>query len=396
MNTAVICFKGGNSYTREKQLRRVLFEEQERAAIECADYDELEKLIPVLYEAGVSNIVLMHEDYNIDRFESVILSEYEHLFERIEVISDFSKERLFEDYTTSEQSGSTTQNQRSGLATAGEKNVGQSTLLIYPLNPLVKGSKALISQVHDRCESLIRDGQNSVLFTNVSSLTPDKDGCWNLNASFASSLLGGKAFSVKPAFCRTIGGALSMYPSINKVLGPAYLQNAFMSNNPNPAGITYQPFDDYKIASSGVQAFQIGKKIFGEQAKVTIDNKKVEEWMDPKRSNRLAFLVKALGEIQWSVQNYNRDFYAVDGGSFSNEVLKQLGFYKDLETFSKNMRQGGMALVMDAASLIADKVAKSNKNKDGSKMMPIVSHPNFDQFASLFETDDNAYSEGVI
>lgn len=395
MNTAVICFKGGNSYTREKQLRRVLFEEQEPTAIECTDYDELEQLIPVLYEAGVSNIVLMHEDYNIDRFESVVLSEYEHLFERIEVIPDFSKERLFEDITTFEQSDSTTQNQRSGLATVGEKNVGQSTLLIYPLNPLVKGSKALISRVHDECESLINDKQNSVLFTNVSSLTPDKDGCWNLNASFASSLLGGKAFSVKPAFCRTIGGALSMYPNISEVLGPAYLQNAFMSNSPDPK-INYRPFEDYKIASAGVQAFQIGKKIFGEQTKVTIDNKKVEEWMDPKRSNRLAFLVKALGEIQWSVQNYNRDFYAVDGDSFSNEVLKQLGFYKDLETFSKNMRQAGMALVMDAASLIADKVAKSNKTKDGSKMMPIISHPNFDQFASLFETDDNAYSEGVI
>ena len=87
-HTALITFSGGNEYTKEKQIRQILKEENEDYGLLCEDYDELDQLVPVLRENNIKKLIILHEDKNIDRFEKAAHLEFDHLFEKIEVLPE--------------------------------------------------------------------------------------------------------------------------------------------------------------------------------------------------------------------------------------------------------------------------------------------------------------------
>jgi len=91
MNTAVICFPGGNDFIKQKQIKQILKEENERKAILCEDYDQLDEVVQILREDGIKNLVIIHEED--ENFRNSVMEEYDTLFEKIEVVNDFSKDK---------------------------------------------------------------------------------------------------------------------------------------------------------------------------------------------------------------------------------------------------------------------------------------------------------------
>lgn len=403
MNTAIICFNNGNEYIKIKQISRILNEENEERGILCEDYDDLEFILPKLYEANIKNIIILHGSENLDRFEQLIHNEYDHMFEFIEICEDSSYEHLYE---ADQQTQAAQTAQSGGIAKVGVDPNDRTIAIMFPLNPLVQNSKSF-SNIANKIFQ-IAENDDIVLF-DYSSLSCDKDGAWGMSSILNSSLMKGfKKCSEQTAFVRTAGGLIRIYPGIQHIIMPQYLissftggQNQILNQNKkvtfndsavmNSIGNLQLP--NFNPVQLGTQAFAIGSKIMSEQKSVKINDSKVKEWQDQKRINRAGFLVKCLSDIAWAAQNKGKNEATKDGKSFANQVLKQFGFYDDLAAINKNAREGGLGLVADAVALVADKLSQK-KEKQQSKTAPIISHPDFDKFADCFDKDDNLYVEG--
>ena len=392
MNTAIICFSGGNEYLKQKQIANVLREEREQYGIRCKNYDELDRLIPVLREMKVKKLVLLHEDHNIDRFERAAHAEYNHLFE-VEIGIDFSKEerRLYEaggggTVTTGE---GVQQGQQGGTAQRGDQKEQATTLWIFPINPLVMGAVSQIGGVNLPTDE-------SIVVANISSIKCESDGFWGMSAIENSSLIkGGKIGGKKYAFARSWGGIQRLFPSVTTIQGPPNLlksigcPNGTVMNPQTRQNVTYKhvpPEVNFDPGQNALNAFNIGAKIVADQKSTKVDDSKVQQWTQDPYAHKTGFLIKCLADIQWAVQNKGKDEATADGKSFVDQALQQFGFYEDIATMSKNLQNGGMALLVDAAKLIADKVGEKKDKKD-SKTAPLISHKEWENFANCFDKE---------
>lgn len=100
MKTAVLTFKGGVEYIKEKQVENALDRCNENFALSVSDYDELDYCLPYLAEAGVQNLVVLHENFNLYSFEKALREEYGRYFDNIEVVPELFPRSLREGHPT--------------------------------------------------------------------------------------------------------------------------------------------------------------------------------------------------------------------------------------------------------------------------------------------------------
>lgn len=100
MKTAVLTFKGGIEYIKEKQVENALDRCNENFALSVSDYDELDYCLPYLAEAGVQNLVVLHENFNLYSFEKALREEYGRYFDNIEVVPELFPRSLREGHPT--------------------------------------------------------------------------------------------------------------------------------------------------------------------------------------------------------------------------------------------------------------------------------------------------------
>jgi hypothetical protein len=398
MNTALISFIGGNNYTKEKQIRQILREENEQWGISCKDYDELEVLMPILHENKIKKVIILHEDKNLDRAEAVIKQEFNHLFEKIEVLPE-GFIRLYEaDGGTAAQPGGAVAAATQGGAIRVQGNQLQqaqqnnenafSSIIVYGPNPLLKGTKDLG----------IKD-TNGTLIISILSLQCSQTGLWNFSAPVNASIK--KMTEIKNfAYGRTIEGVLGAFGLNANNLTVQQIQ-VFTGKNTQPQWLTH----DQKITSllqmnnetfdqqAAMASYKIGTEILSGKAKP--DQNKIADW-EEKRLPLMGFLIKQLGDIQHSMTIGDKDEANKDGHSLVNSVLEKFGVYKDVATAAKNLRTGGASLLVDAAEIISKELGKNKTERKEKKSDALVSHPKFEEFAQFFCDDiDQSNSQFV-
>ena len=385
MKTAVICFEGGNDYIKKRQISKILREENERFGISCKNYDELDKIIPVLKEKGVNKLIILHEDKNIDRFERAAHIEFNQLFEKVEIGIDYSKEkRLYEaDKKYFDQGTVETVENKLALKIA-----------IFPINAPVLGANSLVSSVTSICNSISLPTSNVELI-NVSTLDCASTGFWSSGAVNLCYLLqNGKSLKdAKYAFARTFNGLNRVSLQTNKreirvVYGPPALLDSF-GVPANKRGMSSKIiFNDETftktLQDNSIKAYKTGLDILN--AKNTkIDKERFKTWQQ-KQPKKLLFLNKALEDILYTSSLKNNDVVEKNGKSFIDNSLNKLGFYNDVATFSQMGKEAGLDLLITGASLLLD-AAKDKDEKIQSKTAPFVSHSQFDEFASYFDDE---------
>lgn len=221
MNTAIVCFYGGNHYLLNRQINKILKEEQNPLAFACRDYDELDELVPVLREDfNIDKLIILHEDTNIDRFERAADAEYGKLFESLEIGIDFSKERkdFFEEVNIPhhllEASGPIDGREsllQHGTARFGDDIKGEDALnnvkgfIIFPINPPVIGNITYLSQI----AKLMKDYESAGWhIMNVAPLDCSKSGFWGISSIQCCSIItGGESLkNQKYTFSRSMQG----------------------------------------------------------------------------------------------------------------------------------------------------------------------------------------------
>jgi hypothetical protein len=405
MKTATICFDGVvDEYNRDKQLRSILNETKEPFGFLCKDYDEMDALMPILKEKGVTKVVLLHEDSSyFSRFVQAATEEYGHLFKSIEVWEE-NFHRLHEAVggvpggggNSSTPAGLNTNAIKGG--TASSEEAIKRNVIIYSANPSVKGV-----QIPKNLTM-----QDSTL-VQVCSLDCNKTGLWNFSALSLNSLRksGGGKNDMKFAFARTAAGLFRLGNGIiTNIYCSQYIesvmkfQSTYQQMYPQASNqLTIKQDETFgsspAAAQLGVQAFAIGSKILQSPAKP--DLKKVEEWESGERIHLAGFLIKALGDIQAAIKMGNKDETNPDGKSLVDKILEKFGFYEDLKTMNNNLRNGGMALLMDAASLVASELGKKKERKE-KESDKFLSHPDFENFAKCFtdkiDNSDGEFIEG--
>jgi hypothetical protein len=389
MKTALICFDGGNEYTKDKQIRHILKEENEQFGINCKDYDELDSLIPILKEHNITKLIILHEDKNLDRFEVAVNQEYNHLFEKIEVLPEgfIRLQEIQGPITGAAQAGGagTDARQGSSVRVVGQnlntkqQNPGTATfskIVIFGPNPILAGTSDLIT------------AEDDVLIVSLLSLKCAQTGLWNFSAP--SIGVHKKMREIKEfAYGRTIEGILGAFniqpanaPNIVSYLGN--VPNNFLTNDATLAGKITIGGGNYD-QSSAVAAYKIGVEILNGKAKP--DVKKCEEW-EQERIGLLGFLIKMLGDIKHSLTVGDQEEANKDGHSVVNQVLETLGAYKDIATAAKNLRTGGLGLLVDAAEIVSKNLSKQKERKE-KKSDSLISHPKFEEFAGYFCKDLN-------
>jgi len=408
MNTAIICFGKGNEYLRTRQIKQILKEENEKFAILCEDYDDLDRLIPVLKEHyKTKKIIFLHEDKNIDRFESAAHAEYNHLFE-VEIGVDFSKDRLYElKQTNITQTGGTVER-----GNEGEAGQNASFLYVFPMNPLIAdANKAFSNYTFDSNIQEILNDKNKVnanklqnfsmenmIIANVSTLDCATTGYWGMSGTKICSLLANGHNKIKDdnyAFGRTFAGLRTAYPKLQMVIAPSGMATSMgVDKDILIANDTVFQFDQAIAAA----AFKHGSTIMGNLNKDNIDQKAVEEWNSKENTHKLNFLVRCLSDIQWAKENPN-DVTSAKGNDLLDKLLDKAGVYKDLEGVAGNLTGMGMGAAVDilqgATEVISDAMKNKEENKEEeSKISSIISHANFKDFAACFD-DPQAFIEGV-
>jgi hypothetical protein len=383
LKTALICFEGGNEYTKEKQIRAILKEENEQFGICCKDYGELDAIMPILKEQGIQKAIILHEDRNLDRFEIAARQEYSFLKE-LEILPEgFIRLKEAGGLTGQATPGQAAQAGKQGtsVATRGsqlqqkQQNPGTanfSKIIIYGPNPLLEGTKDVGIVPAD-----------DILIISILSLQPAKTGLWNFTAPTNAALK--KMKEIKDyATGRTIEGVLRLFeiqpqnaPQNIIAYTGAGTEN-FLTNDQTLRG-KIQPMGNLNQAAA-ITAFKLGAEI--SQGKAKPDTSKCEEW-ETKRLPLLGFLIKELGDIQHAMTVGDKEEATKDGHSLANQILETFGFYKDVATLAKNMRTGGMALLVDAAEIISKEAGKKKERKE-KKSDSLVSHPKFEEFAGFF------------
>jgi hypothetical protein len=395
MNTALISFEGGLDYLKEKQIRSILREEKEPWGISCKDYDELDALIPILKEHQIKNLVILHEDRNLDRFEIAFKQEYGNLFEKIEILPE-GFIRLKEAIPSGQaQQAGAAQNAIRGSSVGatgqrlqqiqnGEQQANFKTISIYGPNPLLAGTQDL--GIKDTDDNLI---------ISLLSLQCAKTGLWNFSAPVNAVI---KKFPAIKNFAtgRTIEGVLRLFniqpqAAPNIIVYAGQVPTQALTNDATLAGKITQ-FQGKADTQKAVAAYKIGTEII--QGKAKPDSKKCEEW-ETNRLPLLGFLIKQLGDIQHSMTVGEQDESNKDGHSLVNNVLETFSVYKDLATAAKNIRTGGGALLLDAAKVISKELSQKKERKE-KKSDTLVSHPKFEEFANFFCDDlENSSKEFI-
>jgi hypothetical protein len=249
-------------------------------------------------------------------------------------------------------------------------------VIIYGPNPLLLGTKDLGIKYND-----------GELIISLLSLQCGQTGLWNFSAPSNCSYK--KMPELKEfAYGRTIEGVLGAFgiqpaqaPAIEAYVGPNVNPRA-LSNDQTVLGKIKLVGDPFK-ADMAIKAYNVGVEILKGNAKP--DEKKCEEW-EQQRLALLGFLIKQLGDIKHSLTIGEKDESSKDGKSIINQVLETFGVYKDLATVSKNLRTGGLGLLVDAAEVISKNLDKKKERKE-KKSDSLISHPKFEEFASYFCSD---------
>ena len=382
MNTAIICFGKSNDYLRNKQLKQVLKEENEKQAILCEDYDELDRLVPILKEKNVSKLLILHEEYNIDRFERAAHAEYDHLFE-VEIGIDYSRTQLREGDQVSRQQAQ--QNAiRTGTAEKGtQENINADILWVFPFNSPVLGVNNVINKM-----SIKADPQTMVI-ANIVPLNCAENGYWGMNACENTLLLKNsnhQSLSGQWALARTIKGLQNLFPNVKKIYGPKALITA--------AGGTATNDILYNInTQAAVNAYKLGVEINSTPIK-NADQNKVKEWTDKSKIHKLGFLAKCLADIQWAEDNKGKDITVKNGKKdIADALLNRLGVYEDLKALSGMASEAGYQMAVDLLLFAKDMVEKHQEKENNSKLALVASHNKFNEFAQCFD-DEGCFVEG--
>jgi len=425
MNTAVILFKGGNPYIQNKQLKQVLKEEREQRGILCENYDELEELMTILNENKIPNVIILHENKNLDNFISIIDNEYGQLFEKIEVIVDYSKERFnmtdqpyyrahlleadnrgtgthkmggADNINTARSRGHTTDSKQVGSAERGQI----TQVILYPNNPLVKD---VFGQLPTGMDS------RTTAIANIVTLDYINDGFWSINAfehsKFIGSLKDSQKLFTHSVGARSYNGLVGLFPSLQKVYGPPTLIQKIgvpQQNTDITINNTYNKIPDRSAATA---ALKFGLSILKELQTVKIDKEKVSEFLKEdksKKSAKISFLQKTLAEIQFVEEKVkpNKDF-AADTNIIDN-ALKRLGVYKDLEDLSRMADEGGLGIAktlagaaIDTVKQVKDKYSKKDDSEDKEEidenLSKLVSCSNWNNYYNAFQKEEGFSGE---
>ena len=407
MKTAIISFSGGNSYIKDRQIGQILKEDDVVYLHECKDYDELDLVAPILREFNIQKIVVLHEEYNIDRFEQAARIEYGRLFEKIEVIPDFSKLR---------------ENEGAAASTNTEekpKKVIQHVVIV-PFNAPVKGTFEASPQFENIISSNGLDYRTNTLLASLVLKQGDSsfEGFWNRNPLYIAGFLGGNHGEAPNSMIS--GGAeleniLQQKEAVNlqnvtlhipgrlkDKLNLKYITKTVpLQNMDTDAGICNEALALGKQIIDDVMPLINEKDLKKIEEKIKIDDNKVSEW---KGTDKMKMVTALLEDVQ--------TFYAIKPGEhvpaeknngkgdWRKAFLQNIGAADDAKSIANSLENMGVPVSFFAAvgKAVGD-AAKDLKNKnkeeeiDGEALY--ICHPSFDDFVSKFDVDKVQKKERV-
>ena len=354
-NTALITFVGGDAYTKEKHIRQILREENEDYGIICEDYDELDMIIPVLREQNIKNLIILHEDYNLDRFERAAHAEYDHLFEKVEVLQE-QFFRLYEDAQQGQpaaaapaQGQGQTQNQQGNISPSSQMTMQiewfPKVNFMNATTQILLADKDAINNIQDVSKiniGLIVDKNKGYWFPNYFKLL------WFLTKNNKFETL-----SKQSNFFWASLDKLKAHPVHNKYV--SQMNHAKMS------------FDVYSAMNTVIEKVKKDPKAWIKDQGVQTLIKEDPALFEDKKAfvkellNGYEYLKTLnVGDVQKSTPNKTDE----------TGLLNKLGLASDVNTATENLKNMGLAGPMIVAKHFMDKAGKEKEEKDKKSGKP--------------------------
>lgn len=307
-------------------------------------------------------------------------------------------------------------------SSGGSGNNGENSLIV------VDQDDTMASGGQNKEYNVMTDQHNQTnkkgALLTVSAMNPDKNGIWSPNAYKLNTLKKGVVFNIPEniSFCRSWdslvrslrqqnllkeGGTVTVVTPVHMIDALGNAKQVSQQYNVNLNVIPNEK-DDYRgLTDTMIKAFNLGvqiikkpkivknkggysRKDFDKADKVNDQRSKaLKAWKAADVMPFTSFLIKALSDIKATIELGTKDEAGTGNKkSFFDTLFRNFGVYEDLSTASKNMQNGGAALIVDATKFVVDMFKKD----DGTKTTTsdgYIQHDKWPEFASCFAPNND-------